>query len=161
LGTEVSSSALAPVQTFGSARMDYLPLQSHSWTSFANIPLPYRISFNITMLIIAVFALAAAGSPNWHALVSFAALWSVGVGGNLPVDSAIFLGKFLNSLIPRSVLSSKRRSHADRKWRRSRIHPGVTPILAHHPLNLVGFWSAHWKLSGCYSRCRCRWQPNA
>ncbi|KAF5341037.1 hypothetical protein D9611_006172 [Ephemerocybe angulata] len=50
-----------------------------------------KISFNITMLIIAIFALAAGGSPNFPALASFAALWSIGVGGNLPVDSAIFL----------------------------------------------------------------------
>ncbi|KAF6741695.1 MFS general substrate transporter [Ephemerocybe angulata] len=50
-----------------------------------------KISFNITMLIIAIFALSAGGSPNFPALTSFAALWSVGVGGNLPVDSAIFL----------------------------------------------------------------------
>ncbi|KAK0497505.1 MFS general substrate transporter [Armillaria luteobubalina] len=38
-----------------------------------------------------VFALAAGGSPNYVALSSFAAVWSIGVGGNLPVDSAIFL----------------------------------------------------------------------
>jgi len=33
----------------------------------------------------------AASSPNFGASGTFAALWSVGVGGNLPVDSAIFL----------------------------------------------------------------------
>ena len=33
----------------------------------------------------------AASSPNFAAICSFAALWSFGVGGNLPVDSAIFL----------------------------------------------------------------------
>ncbi|KAF5335322.1 hypothetical protein D9611_011779 [Ephemerocybe angulata] len=56
-----------------------------------------KISFNITMLIIAIFALSAGGSPNFPALTSFAALWSVGVGGNLPVDSAIFLGRSLRA----------------------------------------------------------------
>ncbi|KAL0070556.1 hypothetical protein AAF712_002395 [Marasmius tenuissimus] len=50
-----------------------------------------RISFNITLLIVGVFALAGGGSPNFVALCSLAAVWSVGVGGNLPVDSAIFL----------------------------------------------------------------------
>lgn len=35
--------------------------------------------------------LASAGSPNFAAIGCFAALWSFGVGGNLPVDSAIFL----------------------------------------------------------------------
>lgn len=30
---------------------------------------------------------------NYVALCSLTAMWSVGVGGNLPVDSAVFLGK--------------------------------------------------------------------
>ncbi|TFK33511.1 MFS general substrate transporter [Crucibulum laeve] len=50
-----------------------------------------KISFNITLFITGVFALAAGGSPNFVALTAFAAVWSIGVGGNLPVDSAIFL----------------------------------------------------------------------
>ncbi|KAI0357552.1 MFS general substrate transporter [Trametes cingulata] len=47
--------------------------------------------FNITLLITGVFAIAAGGSPNYIALCSLAAVWSIGVGGNLPVDSAVFL----------------------------------------------------------------------
>ncbi|KAJ5559281.1 hypothetical protein N7535_009509 [Penicillium sp. DV-2018c] len=50
-----------------------------------------RWAFNLTIGITAVFGLVAAGSPNFAAICAFAALWSVGVGGNLPVDSAIFL----------------------------------------------------------------------
>ncbi|KAI1525272.1 ProP Permease of the major facilitator superfamily, partial [Pyrenophora tritici-repentis] len=50
-----------------------------------------RWAFNLTIGITAVFGLAAAGSPGFGAIGVFAALWSVGVGGNLPVDSAIFL----------------------------------------------------------------------
>lgn len=50
-----------------------------------------RWAFNLTIGITAVFGLIAAGSPNFAAIGCFAALWSVGVGGNLPVDSAIFL----------------------------------------------------------------------
>ncbi|PVI01381.1 MFS general substrate transporter [Periconia macrospinosa] len=50
-----------------------------------------RWAFNLTIAITGVFGLAAAGSPNFAAIGTFAALWSVGVGGNLPVDSAIFL----------------------------------------------------------------------
>ncbi|KAF1953649.1 MFS sugar transporter-like protein [Byssothecium circinans] len=50
-----------------------------------------RWAFNLTIGITAIFGLAAAGSPNFAAAATFAALWSVGVGGNLPVDSAIFL----------------------------------------------------------------------
>lgn len=33
----------------------------------------------------------AASAPNFAAIGIFASLWSFGVGGNLPVDSAIFL----------------------------------------------------------------------
>ncbi|MCJ1247862.1 hypothetical protein MMC30_005077 [Trapelia coarctata] len=50
-----------------------------------------RWAFNLTIGITSVFGLIAAGSPNFAAVAVFAALWSVGVGGNLPVDSAIFL----------------------------------------------------------------------
>ncbi len=50
-----------------------------------------RWAFNLTIGITSVFGLIAAGSPNFAAIGVFAALWSVGVGGNLPVDSAIFL----------------------------------------------------------------------
>lgn len=45
----------------------------------------------MTIGITSVFGLIAAGSPNFAAIAVFAAFWSVGVGGNLPVDSAIFL----------------------------------------------------------------------
>lgn len=57
-----------------------------------------RISFNTTLFILGVFAVAAGGSPTFTALCSFAAVWSIGVGGNLPVDSAIFLGKLCASI---------------------------------------------------------------
>ncbi|KAI9759274.1 MAG: hypothetical protein M4579_002483 [Chaenotheca gracillima] len=50
-----------------------------------------RWAFNLTIGVTATFGLIAAGSPNFAAAGVFAALWSVGVGGNLPVDSAIFL----------------------------------------------------------------------
>jgi MFS family permease len=47
--------------------------------------------FNLTLGVTAVFGMIAASSPNFAAIGVFAALWSFGVGGNLPVDSAIFL----------------------------------------------------------------------
>ncbi|WFD32474.1 hypothetical protein MSPP1_003522 [Malassezia sp. CBS 17886] len=50
-----------------------------------------RWAFSLTLGITAVFGLVAAGSPTFAAVGVFAALWSFGVGGNLPVDSAIFL----------------------------------------------------------------------
>ncbi|KAJ7224512.1 MFS general substrate transporter [Mycena pura] len=48
-------------------------------------------SFNLTLLIAGVFGLSAGGSPNLVALASLLAVVGVGVGGNLPVDSAVFL----------------------------------------------------------------------
>ncbi|KAI0260637.1 MFS general substrate transporter [Gloeopeniophorella convolvens] len=48
-------------------------------------------SFNLTLLVTGIFATAAGASPNSVALCSLAAVWSIGVGGNLPVDSAVFL----------------------------------------------------------------------
>lgn len=50
-----------------------------------------RWAFNLTLGVTGVFGLIAAGSPNFGAIGTFAALWSFGVGGNLPVDSAVFL----------------------------------------------------------------------
>ncbi|KAI0076714.1 MFS general substrate transporter [Panus rudis PR-1116 ss-1] len=48
-------------------------------------------AFNITLFITGVFATAAGASPNSVALCAFAAVWSIGAGGNMPVDSAVFL----------------------------------------------------------------------
>lgn len=48
-------------------------------------------AFNLTLGITSVFGMVAASSPTWPAIGIFAAFWSFGVGGNLPVDSAVFL----------------------------------------------------------------------
>lgn len=48
-------------------------------------------AFNFTLGLTALWGLVAAGAPNFAAAAVFNALWSFGVGGNLPVDSAIFL----------------------------------------------------------------------
>ncbi|EWG46949.1 hypothetical protein FVEG_07216 [Fusarium verticillioides 7600] len=48
-------------------------------------------AFNITLGLTAVWGLISASAPNFAAIGIFDALWSFGVGGNLPVDSAIFL----------------------------------------------------------------------
>ncbi|KAE8448855.1 hypothetical protein EG329_008857 [Mollisiaceae sp. DMI_Dod_QoI] len=50
-----------------------------------------RHAFNATLGVTALFGLISASSPNFAAIGTFAALWSFGVGGNLPVDSAVFL----------------------------------------------------------------------
>ncbi|ETW79672.1 major facilitator superfamily [Heterobasidion irregulare TC 32-1] len=48
-------------------------------------------SFNLTLFISSVFGIAAGGSPNFVALACLVAILGVGVGGNMPVDSAVFL----------------------------------------------------------------------
>lgn len=50
-----------------------------------------RWSFNVTLFMAGIFGLASGGSPNFVALASLIAMVGVGVGGNLPVDSAVFL----------------------------------------------------------------------
>ncbi|KAI0691072.1 MFS general substrate transporter [Cytidiella melzeri] len=50
-----------------------------------------RWSFNVTLLIAGIFGLAAGGSSTFLTLASLLAVLGVGVGGNLPVDSAVFL----------------------------------------------------------------------
>ena len=50
-----------------------------------------RWAFNLTLGITAVWGMIAGSAPNFAAIGCFAAFWSFGVGGNLPVDSAIFL----------------------------------------------------------------------
>ncbi|OCF34424.1 hypothetical protein I317_03522 [Kwoniella heveanensis CBS 569] len=53
--------------------------------------------FNLTIGITAVFGMVAASSPNFAVVGVFISLTGSGVGGNLPVDSAIFL-----EFLPRS-----------------------------------------------------------
>ncbi|KAI6042339.1 major facilitator superfamily domain-containing protein, partial [Pisolithus marmoratus] len=53
-----------------------------------------RWSFNFTLLITGTFAIAAAGSSDYNSLCMFMALWSIGVGGNFPVGSAVLLECF-------------------------------------------------------------------
>ena len=57
-----------------------------------NSPFHRRWSFNLTLFIGGVFGIAMGGSLTFVALASLAAISSVGVGGNIPVDSAVFLG---------------------------------------------------------------------
>lgn len=71
-----------------------------------------RWSFNLTLLIAGIFGLAAGGSGNFVTLASLLAVLGIGVGGNLPVDSAVFLGARV-PLLPlyiRADLSSRLRS---------------------------------------------------
>ena len=60
------------------------------WGFYADIA-GRKWAFNLTLGLTAVWGMIAAGSPNFAAIGIFASFWSFGVGGNLPVDSAVFL----------------------------------------------------------------------
>ena len=50
-----------------------------------------RLAFNFTLFLAGVFGLAAGGGPNWIGTCALYACIGLGVGGNLPVDGALFL----------------------------------------------------------------------
>ncbi|KAF5662566.1 synaptic vesicle transporter SV2 [Fusarium circinatum] len=50
-----------------------------------------RYAFNISLFLSSVFAIAAGASPNWIVLATFVALAAFGAGGNLVLDSTVFL----------------------------------------------------------------------
>ena len=50
-----------------------------------------RPAFNATLLIAGIFGLVVASAPNWIGTAGMFAALGVGVGGNLPVDGALFL----------------------------------------------------------------------
>ncbi|KAI8937625.1 hypothetical protein NX059_005334 [Plenodomus lindquistii] len=55
-----------------------------------------KIAFNSSLIICSVFAIVAGASPNWEVLGLFVCLSSFGGGGNLVLDTAVFL-EFLPS----------------------------------------------------------------
>lgn len=50
-----------------------------------------RIAFNVTLLITSVFGIASSYAGSWGAVCFLFAALGFGVGGNLPVDGALFL----------------------------------------------------------------------
>lgn len=50
-----------------------------------------RLAFNCTLFLAGVFGIAAGAAPNWIGACGLFAALGVGVGGNLPVDGALFL----------------------------------------------------------------------
>lgn len=50
-----------------------------------------RFAFNFSLLFCSVFAIVAGASPNWYVLATFVALSAFGGGGNLVLDTAVFL----------------------------------------------------------------------
>lgn len=50
-----------------------------------------RLAFNMTLLLAGVFGIAIGGAQSWVGVCALYACMGVGVGGNLPVDGALFL----------------------------------------------------------------------
>src|SRR5690242_18879691 len=50
-----------------------------------------KITFNVSLIICSIFATVAGASPNWEVLGLFVCLSSFGAGGNLVLDTAVFL----------------------------------------------------------------------
>ncbi|KAI1156321.1 sugar transporter [Nemania diffusa] len=67
-----------------------LSIGSALWGLGADI-MGRRIAFNLTLLITGIFGTLAAYAPNWPAVCFLFGLMGTGVGGNLPVDGALFL----------------------------------------------------------------------
>jgi MFS family permease len=50
-----------------------------------------KFAFNVSLLISSIFAIVAGASPNWIVLGLFVCLSSFGAGGNLVLDTTVFL----------------------------------------------------------------------
>jgi len=50
-----------------------------------------RLAFNATLLVVGVFGIAAGAAPTWIGICALFAALGTGLGGNLPVDGALFL----------------------------------------------------------------------
>ncbi|KAK2627631.1 hypothetical protein QTJ16_003597 [Diplocarpon rosae] len=86
------------INEFHPSRAPYLPLAQNVGLLFGAMFWGFgcdvygrRWAFNLTLGVTAVFGLIAASANSFAAIGCFVAFWSFGVGGNLPVDSALFL----------------------------------------------------------------------
>jgi hypothetical protein len=96
-----------------------------------------RWSFNITLFLTGVFGLASGGSGDFITLASLFAVCGFGVGGNLPVDSAVFLGR----CIPSTFLSF---DWTDIHFG-SRPCTGVPPVSTNGHVWMVGSRATPWE----------------
>ena len=60
------------------------------WGTSADI-IGRRFAFNVSLFISSIFAIAGGASPNWTVLALFVAISAFGAGGNLILDTTIFL----------------------------------------------------------------------
>ncbi|KAL1693218.1 major facilitator superfamily domain-containing protein [Schizophyllum commune] len=67
-----------------------LILGASVWGTLADV-IGRKLSYNVTLLIAGLFGIAAGGAPNFVAFAALVACIGFGVGGNVPVDGALFL----------------------------------------------------------------------
>ncbi|KAL1752546.1 major facilitator superfamily domain-containing protein [Schizophyllum commune] len=67
-----------------------LIIGASTWGVLADV-IGRKLSFNITLFIAGVFGIAAGAAPNFTAFGALVACVGFGIGGNLPVDGALFL----------------------------------------------------------------------
>jgi MFS family permease len=60
------------------------------WGFFGDI-IGRRLAFNVSLFICSAFTIVAGASPNWASLGFFIALAAFGAGGNLILDTTVFL----------------------------------------------------------------------
>ena len=60
------------------------------WGLFADV-VGRKIAFNISLFICAIFTIVAGASPNWESLGFFIAAGAFGAGGNLILDTTVFI----------------------------------------------------------------------
>lgn len=90
---------LGQVQTeFNPNRIEFATLSLYvglivgalTWGILADI-IGRKLSFNITLCIAGIFGLASGGAPNFVGFCALLACIGFGIGGNLPVDGALYL----------------------------------------------------------------------
>ncbi|KAF8224337.1 MFS general substrate transporter [Tricholoma matsutake] len=67
-----------------------LILGATTWGVMADL-IGRKLSFNITLFLAGVFGIAAGAAPNFVAFAALVACTGFGIGGNLPVDGALYL----------------------------------------------------------------------
>ena len=98
-----------------------------------------RWSFNVTLFLTGAFGLASGGAGNFVTFASLFAVCGFGVGGNLPVDSAVFLGQRLRPCYS---------SHLTDRTSISPLRPRtcVPPVSAHGHVRMVVSRATPWEL---------------
>jgi MFS family permease len=66
-----------------------------------------KVAFNVSLVICSIFAIVAGASPNWEVLGVFVCLSAFGAGGNLVLDTAVFLEYLPSKLFKMSMAKLK------------------------------------------------------